>query len=52
MNLQVYECDVIGEFNRKSGKSIVVNPAIYYSGINVDDVKGIAALFNVIPKNN
>ena len=48
MGLKVYEQDVIGEFSHGFNKrSIVVNPAIYYGGINADDVKGISALFTI-----
>lgn len=48
MSLKVYGQDVIGEFSHGFNKrSIVVNPAIYYGGINADDVKGISALFAI-----
>jgi hypothetical protein len=48
LNLKIYEQDVIGEFSHGFNKrSIVVNPAIYYGGINADDVKGISALFAI-----
>lgn len=48
LSLKVYGQDVIGEFSHGfNKKSIVVNPAIYYGGINADDVKGIAALFAI-----
>ena len=48
LSLKIHEQDVIGEFSHGFNKrSIVVNPAIYYSGINADDVKGISALFAI-----
>ena len=48
MSLKIHECDVIGEFNHGLAKrSIVVNPEIYYSGIDTNDVKGISALFGI-----
>ena len=48
LSLKVYGQDVIGEFSHGFNKrSIIVNPAIYYGGINADDVKGIAALFAI-----
>jgi hypothetical protein len=48
LSLKVCGQDVIGEFSHGfNKKSIVVNPAIYYGGINADDVKGIAALFAI-----
>jgi hypothetical protein len=48
LSLKVYGQDVIGEFSHGfNKKSIIVNPAIYYGGINADDVKGIAALFAI-----
>lgn len=48
MSLKVHGQDVIGEFSHGFNKrSIVINPEIYYGGINADDVKGISALFAI-----
>lgn len=48
LSLKIYEQDVIGEFSHGFNKrSIVVNPAIYYGGIDANDVKGISALFAI-----
>lgn len=50
MKLKINGQDVIGAFVRSSGMSIVVNPRIYYSGNNLEDVRGIEALFRMNPK--
>ena len=50
MKLKINGQDVIGAFVRNSGTSIVVNPRIYYSGNNLDDVRSIEALFRMNPK--
>jgi hypothetical protein len=50
MNLKIYGYDVIGEFNRSSGKTIIVNPKIYYSGDDANDVKYLYDLFEMNPK--
>lgn len=47
MSLKIYGCDVIGEFNHGDKKNIVVNPKIYYGDIDVNEVKGISALFDI-----
>ena len=40
---------VIGQFEGITDKKlIVVNPKIYYAGDNVDDIKGLQALFDII----
>lgn len=46
-HLKINDQCVIGHFETESEKAIVVNPYIYYSGDNVDDIKGIQALFNL-----
>jgi hypothetical protein len=50
MNLKVYGYDVIGEFNRSTGKTIVVNPKVYYGGDDTKDVEWLYRLFNMNPK--
>lgn len=50
MKLKIYGYDVIGEFNRSSGKTIIVNPKIYYSGDDANDVKYLYDLFEMNPK--
>lgn len=50
MNLKVYGYDVIGEFTRSSGKTIIVNPKVYYGGDDVNDVKYLYDLFSMNPK--
>ena len=48
MSLKVHGCDVIGEFTHGlDKKNIVVNPAIYYGGVDADDIKGVSALFDI-----
>ena len=46
MNLSVFDRSVIGQFETKSGRVIVVNPKVYYGGDDTNDVKGIQSLFN------
>ena len=46
-NLSIYNSDAIGEFKTKSGMAICVNPKIYYSGDNIDDVKNLYAMFKM-----
>lgn len=48
--LKIYDCCVIGEFLTDSGKAICVNPKIYYSGNNMDDVKNLYAMFKMTEK--
>ena len=44
----MHGCDVIGEFTHGlDKKNIVVNPAIYYGGVDADDIKGVSALFDI-----
>lgn len=50
--LKLYGCDVIGCFERSTGKTIIVNPAIYYVGNNVDDVLYLYKLFDMKPKKH
>ena len=48
MSLKVYGNDVIGEFTRGLNKKrIIVNPGVYYAGINKDDLKGIEDYFRM-----
>ena len=49
MNLKVYDVDVIGYFKRGTGMAIVVNPKVYYSGDDANDVKWLYKLFNMTP---
>ena len=46
-NLSIYSNDVIGEFKTKSGMAICINPKVYYSGDNIDDVKNLYAMFKM-----
>lgn len=50
MKLKIYGYDVIGCFERSSGKTIIVNPKVYYSGDDVNDVKYLYDLFEMNPK--
>ena len=48
-SLSINGHSVIGQFETRAGsKVIVVNPKIYYSGNNLDDVRGIEALFRMV----
>ena len=48
MKLKINGNDVIGEFNRGLNKKrIIVNPGVYYGGINKDDLKGIEDYFRM-----
>ncbi len=48
MSLKIHGYDVIGEFNHGlDKKNIVVNPKIYYGDIDISNVKGISALFDI-----
>lgn len=49
MNIQVYGYDVIGEFRRRSGIIIVVNPKVYYGGDDANELKDIQLLFKLNP---
>ena len=47
-NLKIEEKVVIGEFSTFScGKSIVINPEVYYKGNNIEDLKGLVNLFKI-----
>ena len=50
MKLKIYGYDVIGSFERGSGLSITVNPKIYYSGDDINDVKWLYDAFEMNPK--
>ena len=50
MKLKVYGYDVIGELNRGSGKTIIVNPHVYYGGDDTNDVKWLYDVFEMNPK--
>ena len=45
--LKIYDSCVIGEFLTDSGKAICVNPKIYYSGNDIEDVKHLYAMFEI-----
>jgi hypothetical protein len=48
MSLRIYGYDVIGEFNHGlDKKNIVVNPRVYYGDVDVSNVKGVSALFDI-----
>lgn len=49
MSLKIFGYDVIGYFERSSGMTIIVNPKVYYSGDDVEDVKYLYKLFNMTP---
>lgn len=51
MSLKICGYDVMGEFTRSSGKTIIVNPKVYYGGDDTSDVKYLYTLFNMDPKN-
>lgn len=46
-NLSIDGYDVLGEFKTKEGYRIIVNPKVYYSGTNVEDIKYLYALFDM-----
>ena len=50
MNLKIFGYDVIGEFNRGSGMTIIVNPKVHYGGDDTNDVKYLYDLFDMEPK--
>ena len=52
MNLKIAGCDVIGELNRGSGKTIIVNPKIYYAGDDIKDVINLYNIFEMTPNKN
>lgn len=49
MNLKVYGYDVIGCFERSTGKTIIVNPKVYYGGDDTNDIKYLYDLFDMNP---
>lgn len=49
MSLKVYGYDVICDANRGSGRTIIVNPKVYYGGDDVSDVKYLYDLFDMTP---
>lgn len=51
-NLSVCKYDVIGEFKTKSGMAICVNPKVYYSGDDAEDVKRLYIMFSMVEGKN
>ena len=47
MKLKIYNFEVIGQFETGSGKAICINPKVYYSGDNVDDVMKLYVMFEM-----
>ena len=47
MSLKVCGHDVIGQFETGSGKTICVNPKVYYSGDDANDVRNLYAMFKM-----
>lgn len=45
--LKIYGHNTIGEFLSGDGKAICVNPKVYYSGDNIDDVKNLYVMFKM-----
>lgn len=45
--LKIYGHNTIGEFLSGDGKAICVNPKVYYSGDNIDDVKNLYIMFKM-----
>lgn len=50
MKLRVYGFEVIGQFETGSGKSICVNPKVYYSGADISEVKHLYSMFRMCDK--
>ena len=50
MSLRIYGSEVIACIERDTGKTIIVNPKVYYGGDDVDDVKWLYELFKMNPK--
>lgn len=46
--LRIYGFDTIGEFKTQSGMAICVNPKIYYSGDNIEDVNRLYVMFEMV----
>lgn len=47
MKLRIYSYEVIGQFETGSGKAICINPKVYYSGDNIDDVMKLYVMFEM-----
>ena len=45
-SLGIFDHSVIGQFDNKAGKIIVVNPKVYYAGDDVNEVKNLQQLFD------
>lgn len=45
--LKIYGYNTIGEFTSGDGKAICVNPKVYYSGDNIDDVRNLYVMFKM-----
>jgi hypothetical protein len=39
--------DELLRFEKENGKSIYINPSIYYKGIKMDDVKNLQSMFRI-----
>lgn len=49
-NLKIFGHCVIGQFETEAGKTICVNPKIYYGGDDVSDVRNLYAMFKMCEK--
>lgn len=49
-NLKIYGHNTIGEFLSGNGKAICINPKVYYSGDNINDVKNLYVMFKMTSK--
>lgn len=47
MKLRIHNYEVIGQFETGSGKSICINPKVYYGGNNIEDVKRLYTMFEM-----
>lgn len=47
LKLKVNNELVIGIFEKENGKSIYINPSIYYKGIKMDDIKNLQSMFRI-----
>lgn len=47
MKLRIYSYEVIGQFETGRGKAICINPKVYYSGDNIDDVMKLYVMFEM-----
>lgn len=45
--LKIYGYNTIGEFTSGDGKAICVNPKVYYSGDNIEDVRNLYVMFKM-----